>query len=121
MKLSLPYEQIAEFCRKWNVTEFALFGSVLRDDFGSESDVDVLVEFEPGHRLGFAFFGVQEERSRLLGRRVDLNTRQDLSRYFRDEVASAAEPIYDAEGSPCSMTMSACSTCRTRRGRRWSS
>jgi predicted nucleotidyltransferase len=95
--LSLPTEEIAEFCRRNHIRRLALFGSVLRDDFGPESDVDVLVEFEPGHRLGFAFFAVQEELSRLLGRKVDLNTRQDLSRYFRDEVARTAEPIYEAE------------------------
>ena len=95
--LYLPDEKIAEFCRRNHIRRLALFGSVLRDDFAPESDIDVLVEFEPGHRLGFAFFTVQEELSRLLGRRVDLNTHQDLSRYFRDEVARTAVPIYEAE------------------------
>jgi predicted nucleotidyltransferase len=95
--ISPPREEIAEFCRRNRIRRLALFGSVLRDDFGPESDVDVLVEFEPGHRLGFAFFALQEELSQLLGRKVDLNTREDLSRYFRDDVARAAQPIYEAE------------------------
>lgn len=95
--ISPPREEIAEFCRKNRIRRMALFGSVVRDDFGPESDVDVLVEFEPGRRPGFAFFAVQEELSQLLGRTVDLNTREDLSRYFRDEVARTAEPIYEAE------------------------
>jgi predicted nucleotidyltransferase len=96
--ISPPREEIAEFCRRNRIRRLALFGSVLRDDFGPESDIDVLVEFEPGHRLGFAFFALQEELSQLLGRRVDLNTHEDLSRYFRDDVARMAEPIYEAEG-----------------------
>ncbi|HEX6370944.1 MAG TPA: nucleotidyltransferase family protein [Longimicrobium sp.] len=97
--ISPPHEEIAEFCRRNRIRRLALFGSVLRDDFGPRSDVDVLVEFEPGHRLGFAFFALQEELSQLLGRRVDLNTREDLSRYFRDEVARTAEPLYEAEAA----------------------
>lgn len=95
--ISPPREEIAEFCRRNRIRRLALFGSVLRDDFGTGSDIDVLVEFESGHRLGFSFFAVQDELSRLLGRRVDLNTREDLSRYFRDEVARTAQPIYEAE------------------------
>jgi predicted nucleotidyltransferase len=93
----LPAEEIAEFCRKNRIRRLALFGSVLRDDFGPDSDIDVLVEFESGHRLGYAFFGLQDELSRLLGHKVDLNTREDLSRYFRDQVVRTAEPIYEAE------------------------
>lgn len=95
--ISPPREQIAEFCRRNHIRRLALFGSVLRDDFGPESDIDVLVEFEPGQRLGFAFFALQEELSQILGRTVDLNTKEDLSRYFRAEVARTAELIYDAE------------------------
>jgi uncharacterized protein len=95
--ISPPREEIAAFCRKNRIRRLALFGSVLRNDFGPESDIDVLVEFEPGHRLGFAFVALQEELSRLLGRSVDLNTREDLSRYFRDEVECTAQPIYEAE------------------------
>lgn len=95
--ISPPREEIADFCRRNHIRRLALFGSVLRDDFGPESDIDVLVEFQPGHRLGFAFFTMQEELAQLLGRKVDLNTKEDLSRYFRDEVARTAEPIYEAE------------------------
>jgi predicted nucleotidyltransferase len=97
MNIALPREEIADFCRRNGIRRLALFGSVLRGDFGPESDVDVLVEFEPGARLGFGFFALQDELSGLLGRKVDLNTREDLSRYFRDEVARTAEPIYEAE------------------------
>lgn len=99
-RLHASQEEIAEFCRKHHIRRLALFGSVLRDDFGPESDVDVLVEFASGQRLGFAFFGIQEELSELLGRRVDLLTEEDLSRYFRDEVVQNAEVIFDAEAQP---------------------
>ena len=76
--------------------KLALFGSVLRDDFSSASDVDVLVEFEPGTRMGLRFFSLQDELSKILRRQVDLNTEGFLSRYFRDEVLAEAETIYDA-------------------------
>lgn len=94
--VEIPEETIAEFCRRNHIRKLALFGSALRSDFRPGSDIDVLVEFEPGHTPGLAFFGMQEELSRLLGRRVDLNTPQDLSRYFRDEVLRAAETVYVA-------------------------
>jgi len=83
--------RIADFCRRHHVRRLALFGSVLRDDFGPESDVDVLVEFEAGHVPGFAFFDLQEELSAILGRRVDLHTPGSLSRYFRDRVVREAQ------------------------------
>jgi uncharacterized protein len=94
-RIEIPRERLAEFCQRNHIHRLALFGSVLRDDFTSESDVDVLVEFEPGKTPGFAFFRMQEELSQILGRRVDLNTAKDLSKYFRDEVLAEAEPIYD--------------------------
>jgi predicted nucleotidyltransferase len=87
-------ELIAGFCRRHHVRWLALFGSVLREDFGPGSDIDVLVEFEPGHVPGLAFFTMEEELSTLLGRRVDLNTPRSLSPYFRDEVLAAAEVQY---------------------------
>lgn len=96
LPIRLPPERMAEFCRRHHIRRLALFGSVLRDDFGPESDVDVLVEFAPGHTPGLAFFGMQEELSELLGRKVDLLTPQDLSRYFRDEVVRNAEVLYAA-------------------------
>lgn len=90
--------KIAEFCRKNHVRRLALFGSVLRDDFRPDSDVDVLVEFEAGHVPGLLrLAGMEHELSELFaGRRVDLRTPADLSRYFRDEVLSTARIQYDA-------------------------
>jgi len=96
VKIDIPKEKIADFCRKHGIRKIAFFGSVLRDDFMPESDVDVLVEFEPGHTPGLAFFTMQRELSEILGRRVDLNTAGDLSPYFRDEVLSEAQVLYDA-------------------------
>jgi predicted nucleotidyltransferase len=87
---------IAAICRRHHVRRLALFGSVLRDDFTPDSDVDVLVEFEPGHVPGFAFFDLQEELSGLLGRKVDLHTPGSLSRYFRERVVSEAQDQYVA-------------------------
>ena len=89
-----PREEIAEFSRRHHVLRLALFGSVLRDDFRPDSDVDVLVEFEPGHVPGLAFFAMQDELSEILGRRVELHTPGFLSRYFRDRVQSEAEELY---------------------------
>ena len=83
-RIEVPRQQVSDFCRRHHIRRLALFGSVLRDDFRPDSDVDVLVEFEPGTRLGFAFFDVEQELSRILGRRVDLRTAQELSKYFRD-------------------------------------
>ena len=95
-RIDIPDEQIAEFCRRHHVRWLALFGSVLRDDFRQDSDVDILVEFEPGTTVGFAFVRMQDELSRILGRRVDLRTPRELSKYFRDEVLAEAEPVYVA-------------------------
>lgn len=82
---------LKDFCRRHHIRRLAFFGSVLRDDFTPTSDVDVLVEFEPGHVPGLAFFEMQDELSRILGRRVDLNTPGGLSPYFRDRVVAEAE------------------------------
>lgn len=95
-RISVSSAQIAAFCQRWNVIEFALFGSVLRDDFTPESDIDVLVEFEEGVRLGYRYFAIQEELAALLGRKVDLLTPDGLSKYFRDEVLHQAQVVYDA-------------------------
>jgi len=91
--ITITKGQIAEFCRYHYIRRMAIFGSVLRDDFKPDSDVDILVEFEKGHEPGFAFFAIQEELSQLIGRQVDLNTPNFLSRYFRDEVINNAEVI----------------------------
>jgi len=85
-----------EFCRKHHIKRLALFGSVLRDDFQKESDVDVLVEFDPGHVPGFAFFALEQELSEILERRVELHTPQFLSPYFRNRVLEEAEVQYVA-------------------------
>lgn len=74
----------------------ALFGSVLRDDFRRDSDVDVLVEFEPGHTPGLEFFSMQDELSGIVGQKVDLNTPNFISPYFRERVMAEAEVLYDA-------------------------
>ncbi len=94
--IDIPKERIAEFCRRNRIRRLALFGSVLRDDFTPESDIDVLVEFEPDVRVGLRFFTMEEELSEILGRKVDLNTAGFLSKYFRDEVLAEAEVQYDA-------------------------
>jgi len=92
----VPRDEIAEFCHRNHIHRLYLFGSVLRDDFRPDSDVDVLVEFEPGHVPGFfRLFDMEMELSALFsGRKVDLRTPQDLSRYFRDEVLATAEVRY---------------------------
>jgi len=95
--IALPRENVADFCRRHHILRLALFGSVLRPDFGPDSDVDVLVEFEPGHVPGLEFFAMEAELSEILGRRVDLNTPDFLSRHFRDDVLRAADVIYAAE------------------------
>lgn len=96
-KLTLPADRIADFCRRHGIRRLALFGSVLRDDFGPESDLDVLVEFLPETRVGlFGIAAMQRELSEIIGRRVDLRTPGDLSRYFRDRVLKEAIEQYAA-------------------------
>jgi predicted nucleotidyltransferase len=94
--INLPADQITVFCRRHQVRRLALFGSVLREDFRPESDVDVLVEFAPGARVGLRFFEMEQELTRLLGRKVDLNTAGFLSRRFRDQVLREAQVQYVA-------------------------
>jgi uncharacterized protein len=93
-KILIDRQTIQEFCRRHHIRKLALFGSVLRNDFGPESDVDVLVEFEPSHVPGLAFLAMEEELSMILGRKVDLNTPGFLSSHFRDRVLSEAEVQY---------------------------
>lgn len=95
LPLQIDRAQMAEFCRKHHVRKLAFFGSVLRDDFRPDSDVDMLVEFEPEHMPGLAFFAMEAELSEMLGRKVDLNTPQFLSPYFRDKVVAEAEVQYE--------------------------
>jgi hypothetical protein len=93
-RIDLPERELAEFCRRNHIRRLAFFGSVLRDDFGPESDVDVLVEFEEHHVPGLRFFALQRELSDLFGRTVDLHTPQFLSPYFRDQVLQEADVRY---------------------------
>ena len=93
-RIDVPQDAIADFCRRHAVRELALFGSVLRDDYRPESDVDVLVEFEPGHVPGLAFFAMQDELSELFRREVELHTLAFLSPYFRREVQRDADVRY---------------------------
>ncbi|MBW8876936.1 MAG: nucleotidyltransferase family protein [Acidobacteria bacterium] len=93
-RVQIDPQRIQNFCRRNHIRKLALFGSVLRDDFGPDSDVDVLVEFEPGHVPGLAFLSMEQELSGIVGRKVDLNTRGFLSPYFRDRVLSEAEVQY---------------------------
>jgi predicted nucleotidyltransferase len=97
VRIDVDDDAIAEFCRRHGIKQLAFFGSVLRDDFGPESDVDVLVQFEPGVSAGFfAIARMQDELARILGRPVDLRTPNGLSRYFRDRVVREAETAYVA-------------------------
>jgi predicted nucleotidyltransferase len=89
-------DELQRFCRKHGIVRLALFGSVLREDFSADSDIDVLVEFAPHVRVGLRFFQIERELSELLGRQVDLNTPGFLSRYFRDQVLAEAEVQYEA-------------------------
>jgi predicted nucleotidyltransferase len=93
-QLNIPQAALDEFCRRHHIRKLAFFGSVLTEQFGPQSDVDVLVEFEPGHVPGFAFVTLQEELSRLLGRQVDLHTPGSLSRHFRERVIAEARAQY---------------------------
>jgi predicted nucleotidyltransferase len=97
-RIKIPGEEIARFCKKNHIRKLSLFGSVLRDDFKSDSDIDFLVEFEDGKAPGLIGLSrMERELSEMLGgRKVDLRTPQDLSIYFRQEVVETAEVQYAA-------------------------
>lgn len=93
--ITVPKNQIADFCRRHHIRKLSFFGSVLRDDFKHESDIDVLVEFEPGEVVGLIrLAGLELEFSRILKRKADLRTPADLSRYFREQILQTAEVQY---------------------------
>ena len=92
-RIPIDREALTDFCRRHQIRRLSLFGSVLRDDFRPDSDVDVLVEFERDRTPGLAFFTMQEELGRILGRRVDLNTLEDLSPYFREKIETEAQYV----------------------------
>jgi hypothetical protein len=95
-RIDVPQERIADFCRRRHIRKLSFFGSVLRDDFAPESDVDVLVEFERGTQVGLiALSGMEIELSGILGRKVDMNTEGLLSPFFRDEVLREAASAYE--------------------------
>jgi predicted nucleotidyltransferase len=97
-QIYIPQDKISEFCKIHHIRKLSLFGSVLRGDFSDNSDVDVLIEFEAGHGTGyFGLARMERELSEIIGRKVDLRTPYELSRYFRDDVLSTAEIQY-AEG-----------------------
>ena len=96
--IDIPHDKIAEFCRRNRIRKLSLFGSVLREDFKGDSDIDVLVEFDSKASVGFLrLAAIQRELSEMLGREVDLRTPAELSRYFRDEVLQRSQVQY-AEG-----------------------
>jgi uncharacterized protein len=93
--LPIPTDQIAAFCQEHHIRSLAIFGSYAREDYNSESDIDVLVDFKPGHVPGFNFFLLEDELSRLLGRKVDLQTSSFLSPDIRQSALSEAVTVYD--------------------------
>ena len=95
--IQVPRDLLAEFCGRNRIRKLAFFGSVLRADFSTDSDVDVLVEFEAGHPVGLIRLAAMElELSQIMGRGVDMRTPADLSRYFRQEVLESAQVQYEA-------------------------
>lgn len=95
-RIVIPEDELADFCRAHHIRKLALFGSVLRDDFRDDSDIDVLVEFEPGAIIDlFDIVEMEMTLSEMLGRKIDLRTPQDLSRYFRQRVIDTAEILYE--------------------------
>jgi len=95
--ITLDDELLAELCRRNGIRRLALFGSALHDQLRPDSDIDLLVEFAPGHTPGLlGIAAIELELERLVERRVDLRTPADLSRYFRDTVTAEARPLYDA-------------------------
>lgn len=94
----IPSAELTALCERWHIRRLALFGSVLGDDFHPDSDIDVIVEFEPDARIGWEFVTLADELSNLFGRQVDLNTSDMLSRYFRDRVLSSMRVLYERAG-----------------------
>jgi predicted nucleotidyltransferase len=93
-RITLDRDRIAELCRRRRIRRLALFGSVLRDDFGRDSDIDVLVEFEPGARIGWEFVTIRDELAELFGRAVDLLTPGSIQPAYRDQILSSVEDVY---------------------------
>jgi uncharacterized protein len=98
--IQIPIDRVAEFCRKHGIRKLEVFGSALRDDFGPESDLDIMVEFEPERIPGLAFFVMDEEIAEIFGRKVDLHTRRSVeenpNNLFRKQALSQVATLYDA-------------------------
>ena len=93
--IAIPKDKVADFCRRHHIQKLAVFGSALGDDFGPDSDVDMLVEFEKDWEPGFmGLASMERELSSIIGWQADIRTPEDLSRLFRDEVINAAEVQY---------------------------
>ncbi len=92
--IDIPYDEVVAFCQQNHIVKLALFGSVLRDDFGPKSDVDVLVEFHPDHIPGLAFFSMQDRLGEIFKREVDLLTFNSVSKYIRKKVFREAQDVY---------------------------
>ncbi len=93
----IPKDRLVKFCRKYHIKKLSLFGSALRGEIGPDSDVDLLAEFDPDYIPGLiTLAGIEIELTEMVGRKVDLRTPQELSRYFREQVVNAAEVQYDA-------------------------
>lgn len=98
-RIALPWDQIVAFCEEKGITRFSLFGSVLRDDFGPDSDVDVLVEFDPSARFGlFEFVQMERELSEIVGRKADMHAPSWLKPWLRDSAIGSAELICERPG-----------------------
>jgi predicted nucleotidyltransferase len=95
LALDLPQQEIAEFCRRHAIRKLALFGSILRNDFRPESDVDVLVDFEPEAHIGWEIVDLQDELAQILKQEVDLHTPLSLSHQFREKVLQTAQVVYE--------------------------
>ena len=95
LQISIPHQQLADFCVKHHIRKLSLFGSVLRDDFRPDSDVDVLVEFEPDYHIGFKIGAIQLELSDLLGREVHVSTMGSISDHFAEAVFGSARVEYE--------------------------
>ncbi len=93
--ISIDRASLADFCTRHHIQKLSLFGSVLRDDFTPDSDVDVLYRFEPGHEVGLGIIDLEDELSRILGgRKVDMVSERYLNRFLRDRVLASAEVQY---------------------------
>lgn len=93
--IDLFSEEIPQFCQRYSIRKLSLFGSILREDFTPQSDIDLLVEFEPGKTPGLAIITIEDELSEIFNRQVDLRTPADLSHYFRQQVLAEATAIYE--------------------------